>query len=67
MAGGTPQSEPVGSPQRTPTRSFAGHLGHLSPQQEAALDAFKSSLADAALYTPPTDTTKASHDDPTLL
>ncbi|TFK39054.1 CRAL/TRIO domain-containing protein [Crucibulum laeve] len=46
---------------------FAGHLGHLTPAQEEALATFKDSLTKSKLYTPPTDISHASHDEPTLI
>ncbi|KAF8073450.1 CRAL/TRIO domain-containing protein [Lyophyllum atratum] len=46
---------------------FSGHLGHLSAAQQEALETFKTNLAKAKLYTPPTDLSNASHDEPTLL
>lgn len=46
---------------------FPGHLGHLSPAQEEALATFKANLAEANLYTFPSNPANASHDDPTLL
>ena len=48
-------------------RNFSGHLGRLSQNQEAALEKFKAGLEKAGLYTPPTETTEASHDDATLM
>ncbi|KAJ7202841.1 CRAL/TRIO domain-containing protein [Mycena pura] len=42
---------------------FAGHIGHLSASQAAALEAFKGALSDAKLYDPESPTP----DDPTLL
>lgn len=48
-------------------RKFNGHLGRLSKDQEQSLDNFKSSLEKAGLYIPATETTKASHDDATVL
>ncbi|EJC98013.1 CRAL/TRIO domain-containing protein [Fomitiporia mediterranea MF3/22] len=48
-------------------RSFKGHLGRLTPEQEKAFVTFKANLEKAGLYTPPTEATKASHDDATLL
>lgn len=48
-------------------RSFNGHLGRLSPQQEEALATFKLNLEKAGLYKPATDHAKASHDDCTIL
>lgn len=47
--------------------SFKGHLGRLTPEQEAALKTFKDNLEKAGLYTPATETAKASHDDATVL
>ena len=46
---------------------FAGHLGHLTKDEEDAFAQFKDILNSAKLYTPATDTAPASHDDPTLL
>ncbi|KAE9402330.1 CRAL/TRIO domain-containing protein [Gymnopus androsaceus JB14] len=48
---------------------FAGHVGHLTSEQSAALLQFKSKLIESKLYTPPSDdnTQPASHDDVTLL
>lgn len=50
---------------------LTGHLGHLNEAQERALAIFKDVLANARLYTPPSQvdghTTPASHDEPTLL
>jgi hypothetical protein len=49
------------------TDFFAGHLEHLTPTQEQSFSTFKDNLAKANLYVPLTDTSKPSHDDPTLL
>jgi len=50
------------------THSMAGHLGHLTAQQEKAFSTFKENLVKANLYTPRSpDHDEASHDDPTLL
>ncbi len=51
----------------TEHHAFAGHLGHLTQEQEDILASFKGGLSGAGLYQPPTDTLKASHDDATLL
>ncbi|KAF7966410.1 hypothetical protein HWV62_38454 [Athelia sp. TMB] len=54
--------------QQTNTDSlFAGHLGRLSSEQQESFTKFKVNLATAGLYTPETDTSRASHDEPTLL
>ncbi|KAF8736038.1 hypothetical protein AX14_000981 [Amanita brunnescens Koide BX004] len=57
------------SASHTSTRPsvFAGHLGHLTKEQEEALTKFKEMLASADLYTPASAGSPASHDDPTLL
>ena len=44
-----------------------GHLGHLTEQQEEALESFKEMLASKGLYTPATANTLASHEDCLLL
>jgi hypothetical protein len=46
---------------------FAGHLGHLTVEQQTAFENFKKNLSKANLYRPPTDVLSASHDDATLL
>ena len=46
---------------------LAGHLNHLSPEQAAALEAFKDACTEHSLYTPALDEKDASHDDATLL
>lgn len=52
----------------TPTYDLlAGHLGRLNSDQEKAFAIFKTNLEAAKLYTPSSGSTKASHDDPTLL
>jgi hypothetical protein len=57
--------------QVTSTRSngdpFAGHLNHLTQQQENQLGKFKSILYDQGLYRPGAQGQPASHDDQTLL
>ncbi|CAK7214574.1 hypothetical protein SBRCBS47491_002190 [Sporothrix bragantina] len=44
-----------------------GHVGYLSESEATAFAEFKSFLAEKGAYTPATDSTPASHDDPTLL
>ena len=44
-----------------------GHVGHLTTQEESALDEFKQLSAKQGFYTPATDTKSASHDDGTLV
>lgn len=50
---------------------LAGHIGHLTDAQEKAFVMFKELLAQASLYTAPSEeggvAIRASHDDPTLL
>lgn len=44
-----------------------GHLGHLTSQEESALEEFKKLAAKDGFYKLATDSTKASHDDGTLM
>lgn len=44
-----------------------GHLGHLTPQEEAAFVAFKKLSADKGFYRPDDGVQPASHDDGTLM
>ncbi|KAG9247686.1 CRAL-TRIO domain-containing protein [Calycina marina] len=44
-----------------------GHLGHLTVDQEAALQNFKVKCAEAGYYAPAADTIESSYDDATLL
>ena len=46
---------------------LAGHLGHLTEAQQEAFAVFKERLTKVQLYTPATDESKPSHDEPTLL
>lgn len=45
----------------------AGHLAHLSENQQAQLEAFMKLAQEQGYYTPATGTTDASHDDETML
>lgn len=47
-------------------QALAGHVGHLTRDQQAALSTFKDRLEDKGYFTPPRGTAKASHDDVTL-
>ncbi|KIW00375.1 uncharacterized protein PV09_08085 [Verruconis gallopava] len=51
------------------TQYPAAHLGHLTDDQQAALDKFKALCQEHGYYTPPSDdgSKQASHDDATLL
>ncbi|KAI9761642.1 MAG: hypothetical protein M4579_000876 [Chaenotheca gracillima] len=57
--------------QETQTSIFAGHLGHLTPDQESTLEAFKELLGEKELYKSHSVTddpdSKPTHDDGTLL
>lgn len=44
-----------------------GHLGHLTPDEEAAFAAFKTHLAEQSLYRPASPASPPSHDDTVLL
>lgn len=44
-----------------------GHLGHLSPAEEAAFVAFKKICADEGFYKPDDGEGNPSHDDGTLV
>lgn len=44
-----------------------GHLGHLTTQEESAFEDFKELAAKEGFYKTATDSTKASHDDGTLM
>ncbi|GAA5918708.1 hypothetical protein JCM1841_006253 [Sporobolomyces salmonicolor] len=49
------------------TQALVGHLGHLTPDQERALEEFKARLEKEGFYTPAKDGTATSHDDVTLV
>ncbi len=46
---------------------LAGHLGHLTAQEEAAFQSFKTLCAEQGFYQPVTDKLPASHDDGTMV
>ncbi|KAK7676368.1 hypothetical protein QCA50_020672 [Cerrena zonata] len=46
---------------------LAGHLGHLTEEQQKAFAAFKENLTNSKLFTSESVSQLASHDDPTLL
>ena len=45
----------------------AGHLAHLTENQQAQLEAFEKLAQEHGYYTPATATAEASHDDETML
>ncbi|BGP01747.1 phosphatidylinositol transporter [Rhodosporidium toruloides NP11] [Rhodotorula toruloides] len=54
--------------ERLPTRTLlAGHLGHLTPQQQSALEQFKQRLEEKGYYRPAREGKKASHEENTLV
>ena len=48
-------------------QNLSGHLGFLTPNQQAKFQQFKDNLDKANLYKPAVDGMPASHDEPTLL
>lgn len=62
------QNDPVASAnQAAGTAWLAGHLHHLTPEQEAKLVEFKTVCEQKGYYKPEKDGQPASHDDATLL
>ncbi|GAA6020917.1 hypothetical protein JCM11491_000066 [Sporobolomyces phaffii] len=53
--------EPISS------RQLAGHIGHLTPEQDATLAEFKTRLASGGYFTPAEGNAAPSHDDVTLV
>ncbi|GAA5889097.1 hypothetical protein JCM8208_007769 [Rhodotorula glutinis] len=47
-------------------QALAGHVGHLTPDQQTALDTFKDRLQQQGYFTPAKGDLKPSHDDVTL-
>ncbi|TCD62426.1 hypothetical protein EIP91_006908 [Steccherinum ochraceum] len=67
---GSSKSGPTAAPTSTVTVDvLAGHLGHLTEEQQKALATFKTNLVSAGLYRSPEGTTDGggTHDEPTLL
>ena len=60
------QSRPPPDAAKTEVR-LAGHIGHLTAQEESALTEFKGLGEKAGLFQPATSETRASHDDGTLM
>lgn len=63
-------AEPQGAPPVSAASGInrlRGHLGHLTQEESAALDSFKSLAAKASFYRAPGPDNKASHDDGTLV
>ncbi|KAL6722044.1 hypothetical protein ACLMJK_001149 [Lecanora helva] len=60
------QAPPSAESASTETR-LKGHLGHLTKEEDTALEEFKALSIKAGFYTPETEKTKASHDDGTLI
>lgn len=61
-------SHAMGEPSVATTDLLAGHLGHLSKDQEDKFAVFKRNIATASLYVPQSaNGTPASHDDVTLM
>ncbi|KAL8790904.1 MAG: hypothetical protein Q9213_000329 [Squamulea squamosa] len=66
MAEEPPTGPPPPSASSEQSR-LKGHLGHLTREEEAALNDFKKLSAEQGLYRPETNTQRASHDDGTLV
>ena len=63
-------SNPQGAPPASASSQISrlkGHLGHLTPEEGAALDKFKELAAKKGFYKPARLGGKASHDDGTLV
>ncbi len=61
-----PHGPPPAEAASAETR-LKGHLGHLTPQEESALEEFRKLAAKEGFYRVATGSTKASHDDGTLM
>lgn len=63
-----PQNDPVASAsQAAGTAWLAGHLHHLTDEQEKKLEDFKKLCEEKGYYKPEREGEKASHDDATML
>lgn len=70
MNGHHKENVPTGPPPPDAAKAetrLKGHIGHFTPAEESAFEAFKKVCAKEGYYTPLTATTKASHDDGTLI
>lgn len=57
----------VSASQAAGTAWLAGHLNHLTPEQEEKLSEFKGVAAERGYYTPAVEGKAASHGDATML
>lgn len=60
------QGRPPPDAAKAETR-LAGHIGHLTAQEQSAFTNFKALCEKEGLYKPATAANKASHDDGTLM
>lgn len=68
VAESDPKNDPVASAsQAAGTAWLAGHLNHLTEDQEKKLEEFKKLCEKEGYYKPETDGQKPSHDDATML
>jgi hypothetical protein len=63
-----PNNDPIASAsQAAGTEWLAGHLNHLTEDQEKKLQEFKELCKENGYYKPGSETEEASHDDATML
>ncbi|KAK4693210.1 hypothetical protein P7C71_g4147, partial [Lecanoromycetidae sp. Uapishka_2] len=65
-----PPAEQHGPPPpeaATAEHRLQGHIAHLTPEEEKSFEEFKVLASKDGLYRPATDSTRASHDDGTLV
>ncbi|KAL4896024.1 CRAL-TRIO domain-containing protein [Aspergillus ambiguus] len=68
VAESDPKNDPVASAsQAAGTAWLAGHLNHLTEEQEKKLEEFKKLCAENGYYNPESEGQKPSHDDATML